>query len=223
MTQKIITIDGPAASGKSSLSRELARKLGWNWVSTGAFYRALGLVAYKNSVDLDDEGALLATLKKHNIEILPHKIQTEVRVDGQMCSQEDIYSEENGGRASKLSRHQKVRDAVLEFQRACYNDPGLIAEGRDCGTVVFPKAQLKIFLEADTTSRALRRGDQEKTPTKDIQVMQKTLEQRDFQDSTRKSAPLVKASDSWVLDTSKLSLSEVNTKAFEKAKEVFSL
>lgn len=223
MNQNIITIDGPAASGKSSLSRELARKLGWSWVSTGAFYRALGYVAHKEAVDLEDCEALLKTLSKHKIEVLPHKIQTEVYIDDNLCPPEDIYSEENGGRASTLSKHQPVRDAVLDLQRDCYKKPGLIAEGRDCGTVVFPKAQLKIFLEADTTSRALRRGDQDKKLKKDLGKMKKDLEQRDKQDSTRKSAPLTKASDSWVLDTSHLSLDEVSTKAFEKAKEIFSL
>ena len=223
MNQKIITIDGPAASGKSSLSRELARKLGWSWISTGAFYRALGLVAHKESIDLDDSNALLKALNQYKIEVLPHKFQTQVCVDGQMCTPEEIYSEENGGRASALSRHQPVRDAVLELQRDCYKEPGLIAEGRDCGTVVFPNAQLKIFLEADTTSRAIRRGDQDKISQEDLGKMQKSLEQRDKQASTRKSAPLVKATDSWVLDTSKLSLDEVSTKAFEKAKEIFSL
>ena len=180
-------------------------------------------MAHKESIDLDDSNALLKALKDHKIEVLPHKIQTEVYVDGKHCTPEDIYSEENGGRASALSRHQPVRDAVLDLQRDCYKEPGLIAEGRDCGTVVFPQAQLKIFLEADTTSRALRRGDQDKISKKDLGKMQKTLEKRDKQDSTRKSAPLVKASDSWVLDTSNLSLNEVSTKAFEKAKEIFSL
>lgn len=219
--QNIITIDGPTASGKSSLSRSLARKLGWSWISTGAFYRALALVAHKNDVDLNDPEALVNLFSVHSIEVKPHKVQTEVYLDGKQCSFEDIYSEENGGRASTLSRHQKVRDAVLDLQRACYEEPGLIAEGRDCGTVIFPGAQLKIFLEASAQSRVQRRGDQE--DSKDRDSLAEDISRRDERDASRKSAPMVKAEGAWTLDTSDLSLSEVSDQVFERAKDVFSL
>lgn len=219
--KNIITIDGPTASGKSSLSRSLARKLGWSWVSTGAFYRALALVAHENNVDLEDPEALVSLFKTHSVEVKPHKVQTEVYLDGKQCSFEDIYSEENGGRASTLSRHQKVRDAVLDLQRSCYQEPGLIAEGRDCGTVIFPDAQLKIFLEASAQSRVQRRGDQE--DNKNREALAEEISKRDERDASRKSAPMVKAEDAWVLDTSNLSLSEVSDKVFERAKDVFSL
>ena len=219
--KKIITIDGPTASGKSSLSRSLARKLGWSWVSTGAFYRALAFVAYKNSVDLEDPDALVELFSQHTIEVKPHKVQTEVHLDGKQCSFEEIYSEENGGRASTLSRHQKVRDAVLDLQRNCYEEPGLIAEGRDCGTVIFPQAQLKIFLEASAQSRVQRRGDQEDSENRE--ALAKDIKKRDERDSTRKSAPMTKAEDAWALDTSNLSLSEVSEQVFKRAKDTFSL
>lgn len=221
MEKKIITIDGPTASGKSSLSRSLARKLGWSWVSTGAFYRAVAIVAHKNDVDLNDSEALVELFSIHSIEVKPHKVQTEVYIDGKQCSFEEIYSEENGGRASTLSRHQPVRDAVLDLQRNCYEEPGLIAEGRDCGTVIFPDAQLKIFLEASSQSRVQRRGDQENT--KDREALADDIKKRDERDSSRKSAPMVKTEDAWLLDTSDLSLSEVSEQAFERAKKTFSL
>ena len=221
MEKKIITIDGPTASGKSSLSRSLARKLGWSWVSTGAFYRAVALVAYKNDVDLNNPEALVELFSIHSIEVFPHKIQTEVYIDGKQCAFEEIYSEENGGRASALSRHQQVRDAVLGLQRDCYKEPGLIAEGRDCGTVIFPEAQLKIFLEASAKSRVQRRGDQEKT--KDRKALAQDIEERDKRDASRDSAPMMMAEDAWLLDTSNLSLSEVSEEAFNRAKKTFSL
>jgi cytidylate kinase len=219
--KNIITIDGPTASGKSSLSRSLARKLGWSWVSTGAFYRALALVAHKNKVDLNDPEALVDLFNVHTIEVKPHKVQTEVFLDGKQCSFEDVYSEENGGRASTLSRHQKVRDAVLDLQRDCYEAPGLIAEGRDCGTVIFPDAQLKIFLEASAQSRVQRRGDQEDSKNRD--ALAKEIKKRDERDASRESAPMAKAEGAWVLDTSNLSLNEVSDQVFERAKAVFSL
>jgi len=219
--KKIITIDGPTASGKSSLSRSLARKLGWSWVSTGAFYRAVAFVAHKNNINLDDPSALVELFSTHSIEVKPHAVQTEVVIDGKVCSFEEIYSEENGGRASTLSRHQPVRDAVLELQRACYQEPGLIAEGRDCGTVIFPDAQLKIFLEASAQSRVQRRGDQEKT--KDREGLADDIKARDERDASRTSAPMLKAKDAWLLDSSNLSLSEVSEEAFNKAKDTFSL
>ena len=219
--KKIVTIDGPTASGKSSLSRSLARKLGWSWISTGAFYRALALVAHQKNVSLDDPKALVELLTFHSIEVRPSEIQTEVYVDGKLCSFKDIYSEENGGRASALSCHQKIRDAVLSLQRDCYEEPGLIAEGRDCGTVIFPDAQLKIFLKASAQSRVHRRGDQE--GNEDHKTLAKDIKKRDQRDASRESAPMVKAEGAWVLDTSNLSLSEVSEQVSKKIKEIFSL
>ena len=221
MGQNVITIDGPTASGKSSLSRSLARRLGWSWVSTGAFYRAIALAAFKNDIDLEDPDALVNLFKVHSIEVKPHRVQTEVYLDGGLCPFEDVYSEENGGRASTLSRHQKVRDAVLDLQRDCYKEPGLIAEGRDCGTLIFPEAQLKIFLEASAQSRVQRRGNQE--DNKDPDALAENISKRDERDASREFAPMLKAEGAWGLDTSDLSLSEVSDQVYERAKGIFSL
>ncbi len=222
MSQNLITIDGPAASGKSSLSRSLARKLAWNWVSTGAFYRALGLMAHKHGVDQNSEDALVDLLGKFKLEVKPDPIQTTVYIDGELCSYEDVYSVDNGTRASNVSRFPKIREAVLQIQRDCYTEPGLIAEGRDCGTVIFPDAQLKVYLVANAEARANRRAD-ESADGKTTKEVQAALEMRDSQDSGRKVAPMEAAKDAWVLDSSNLSLEEVAELVFDRAKSTFSL
>ena len=117
MSQNVITIDGPAASGKSSLSRSLARKLSWNWVSTGAFYRSLGLMAHKHGVAQDNEEALVKLLNEFKLRVEPDPVQTKVYIDGELCSYEDIYSVDNGTRASNVSKFPKIRSAVLQLQR----------------------------------------------------------------------------------------------------------
>lgn len=227
MEKKMITIDGPSASGKSSLSRSLARKLGWLWVSTGAFYRALAIAAEESGTSLEDPKALVNLFASNSIEVRPHSMQTEVYINNKQRTFEEVYSEANGGRASTLSKHQEVRDAVLNMQRDCYKEPGLIAEGRDCGTVIFPEAQLKIFLEASKKSRVMRRSEQEskvlkeQQQTADQKSLAKDIEKRDLRDSTRKAAPMVKAKDAWSLDTSNLSLEDVVKLVLAKVESVF--
>lgn len=221
MKKKVITIDGPAASGKSSLSRELARKLNWNWLSTGAFYRTLGYLAHLKNVDQSDEDALVDLLSSTNFKVVPDPIQTKVFIDEKACALDEIYSVENGTRASNVSRFPKVREEVLDLQRSCYTDPGLIAEGRDCGTVIFPDAQLKIYLEADSKARAQRRAD-EKLNEGSVEEVEEALKTRDQQDSQRKTAPMEAAPDALIIDTSKLSLAEVVNLVFEKAEKKFS-
>lgn len=216
--KKIITIDGPAASGKSSLSRELARKMGWNWVSTGAFYRLLGYLSDKKGVSEKDEAGLVALLGSVNWEIRAGSIQTEVFIDGVLVPSDEVYSVENGTRASNVSVFQSVRDAVLVKQRETYEEPGLIAEGRDCGSVIFPESQLKIYLVASSTTRSQRRANE---TSQDEEAVQEALKVRDHQDSKRESAPMEAPKDAWILDSSSLSLEEVIKKVHEKALEVF--
>jgi cytidylate kinase len=222
MKQNLITIDGPAASGKSSLSRSLARKLGWNWVSTGAFYRALGLMAHKRSVDQNSEEELVKLLSDFRLEVHPDPVQTKVIIDGEHCPYEEVYSVDNGTRASNVSRFPKIRKAVLDLQRGCYTEPGLIAEGRDCGTVIFPDASLKVYLVASAQARAKRRVEEGFDEKSEAEVKE-ALKIRDQQDSGRKIAPMEAAQDAWVLDSSDLSLEEVAQMVFERAKKAFSL
>lgn len=211
MANFILTIDGPAASGKSSVSRELARRFGWSWVSTGAFYRGLAYVAHVRGTDLANEDALVELANKMSESGSTWQIkltadQTLVFLDGKDVT-EEIGREHVGSLASKISSFPKLRRALLEAQRHCANGiSGLIAEGRDCGTVVFPNAQLKVFLTARAEDRAARRARDEGADFRQLIDEQK---QRDHQDSSRKIAPMQASQDSFTIDTSDLGFSEV--------------
>lgn len=203
----IVTIDGPAASGKSSVSRELASRLGWRWVSTGAFYRGLAYVARELSVDLDDAQILadLAHSKEWEVLLTPEK--TKVLFRGTDVT-EKIGLEDVGGIASRISHYPEVREALLGAQRACgaAEAHGLVAEGRDCGTVVFPFAKAKVYLTASSESRAARRAAEEGADPDAIIEAQK---QRDRQDTTRKAAPLSIPENALVVDTSEMNFIQV--------------
>ena len=202
----IITIDGPAASGKTTVSRALANELGWSWVSTGAFYRGLAWVAQKLKIPLDNED-LLADLCLSDVwSVQMSEDNTRVFFEGQDVSA-GIYSEENGSAASQVSRHPKVRINLLEAQRRCADRlQGLVAEGRDCGTVVFPRAHVKIYLVADSESRALRRSQEKGS---DLEETKKAQSLRDLSDTSRAVAPLQAPPDAHIVDTSELSLPQV--------------
>jgi cytidylate kinase len=204
--KNVITIDGPSASGKSSVSRGLAKRLGWRWVSTGAFYRALAYVAHREQVDPHDGAALVR---------LAHASVWSVRLDDDRTRilyqnadvTDDIMSEENGSRASVVSHLPEVRVALLENQRDCARGvPGLVAEGRDCGTVVFPEARLKVYLTASAKARAARRALEHNLDVADVHAQQKV---RDHRDSNRAAAPLEVPTDGRVLDTGEMTLDEV--------------
>lgn len=202
----VITIDGPAASGKSSVSRELARRLGWKWVSTGAFYRGLAYAALQLDVDLDD----VETLAQ-----LTHNTVWSIRLESERTKvyfkEEDVTDliahEDVGNFASKISHYPEVRKALLEAQRKCSTGPdGLVAEGRDCGTIVFPQAEAKVYLTASSEHRAARRATELGLDQDDMVKAQK---QRDHQDSTRKVAPMAVPENALVVDSTELNLSEV--------------
>ena len=202
----VITIDGPAASGKSSVSRELARRLGWNWVSTGAFYRGLAYVALQKHIDLNDVNSLVSLIADPvwSVRLTPQK--TSVIFKDQDVT-EQIAHEEVGNYASKISHYPEVRQMLLNNQRVLSEGPdGLIAEGRDCGTVVFPEAKIKVYLTASSENRAARRAAELGLEQKDLVEAQK---KRDEQDSTRKAAPLQIPENALVLDSTTLSLNEV--------------
>lgn len=203
---KVVTIDGPAASGKTSVSRELARRMGWHWVSTGAFYRALAYLADRLQVDLTDENQLaeLAASKRWRIEMTD--AQTKVYFESEDVS-DAINAENVGSIASKISHFPKVRKSLLAAQRDCADrTTGLIAEGRDCGTVVFPKAEIKFYLTANQANRAERRAKEQGLAAEDLM---KEQAQRDLQDSTRKAAPLSVAENAIVVDTTNLNFIQV--------------
>ncbi len=204
----VVTIDGPAASGKSSVSRELASRLGWRWVSTGTFYRGLAWAASEAGLDLEDEGALVqfAAGGRWKVELTPQT--TRFYMDG-VDRTDDLNKETVGSLASKISSYPRVRLALLDAQRQCATlDQGLIAEGRDCGTVVFPRAEVKVFLTARAEDRAQRRALEE---GRSLEATITEQERRDHQDASRKAAPMMAPEGAHQIDTTGSTLEEVVT------------
>lgn len=204
---KVVTIDGPAASGKTSVSRELAKRLGWSWVSTGAFYRGLAFAALETKANLEDERALAALANQRDVwAVKMDDEQTSVHFKGRDVT-DLIFREDVGSVASKISHFPQVRSALLGAQRACSETTeGLVAEGRDCGTVVFPTAEAKIYLTASQENRAERRAREQGANAEEIIGAQK---QRDEQDSTRKAAPMKVPEQALVLDSTNLGFEDV--------------
>lgn len=201
-----MTIDGPSASGKSSVSREIARRHTWKWLSTGAFYRGLAVVARARKLAFDDENGLVELAESKVWEVRMDAERTMVLLDHSDVT-DQIYREETGADASILSQIPKVRQSLLQAQRNCaIGLRGLIAEGRDCGTVVFPNANVKIYLTAASESRINRRALEEGISADDLRAAQT---KRDHQDSTRKSSPLQIPENAHVVDTSELDLPSV--------------
>jgi cytidylate kinase len=208
----VITIDGPSASGKTSVSRDLANAMGWKWVSTGAFYRGLALVALKEKVDLSDSRKLVELAQSNiwSVEMTP--LETLVLYRGQRVTIETIQ-EEIGMYASQVSQDPEVRKALLPLQRACREaGPVLVAEGRDCGTVVFPDAILKIYLTASSDSRALRRSLEH---SGSFEVLKDLQKQRDKDDQQRAHAPLQVPPGAQVIDSSTMPREAVVQRARE--------
>jgi cytidylate kinase len=202
----VVTIDGPAASGKSTVSRELAKSLGWQWVSTGAFYRGLGYAALHLSIDITDVKALTELAHSSIWSVKMSANRTQVFFQDTEVTDE-ISREDVGNIASKISHYPEVRKALLEAQRHLSSGPqGLVAEGRDCGTVVFPQAQAKIYLTGSSEQRAARRAAELGLDQGETQEAQKV---RDQQDSTRKAAPLQVPENAFVVDTTDMGLDEV--------------
>ena len=201
----MVVIDGPAGAGKSTIARNLARRLGLSMLDTGAIYRTLALAAKRTGVAWDDEAGLSALCNALHIrfESLPDGAQ-QVLLDGEDVS-ETIRSAEITGGASEVSAHPAVRRALLGVQRAL-GAHGCVAEGRDMGTVVFPGASHKFFLTASPLVRATRRRD-ERLARGDVDVpsvddVRRAIEERDLRDSTREAAPLAQAPDAVRVDTS---------------------
>ncbi|MCK5480369.1 MAG: (d)CMP kinase [Gammaproteobacteria bacterium] len=202
----VITIDGPSGSGKGTVSLQLADELGWHHLDSGALYRLLAYAALKNAVALDDEAALLA-LVDHlgNSYRLPTRDQPSIMLDGEDVGQQ-LRTEACGNAASKVAAVPAVRQAMLDWQRRYQQPPGLVADGRDMGTVVFPAAGFKLFLTARPGVRAERRYNQLKNMGKNVDLAEltKAVEARDRRDSTRAVSPLRPAGDALVIDNSDL-------------------
>ena len=204
----IIAIDGPAGAGKSTVASRLARKLGYVNLESGAMYRALALKAIEWDASFEDEPALLKMAQNSRIVLEPTLGGNRVLLDGRDISGR-IRERDVSEAASKVSVHPKVREWMVERQREMGLGGGVVMEGRDIGTKVFPHADLKIFLDADPVIREQRRLDQQKVKGAPAESMATELRERDRRDRTRAASPLVPAEDAVVLDSTHLSEDEV--------------
>lgn len=204
MSVPVIAIDGPSASGKGTIAKRVAAALGFNYLESGALYRLVALLAFRRGLEKED--AIAQAAAQMDVVFLEDEILLE---DQDVSAQ--IRHEEIGNRASDVARMPSVRQALLTRQRAFREPPGLVADGRDMGTVVFPDAALKIFLTASQDVRARRRHKQliEKGITANLAALSRDLAERDARDANRALAPLVPAPDSQVLDSSALSVEVV--------------
>lgn len=214
---KIITIDGPSGVGKGTLSKKLASYLNYKILDSGAIYRLAALHCKNSCVNTDSLDEILAALKDMNIsfKIEDNTIKTFLNdIDVSL----DIRTEEIGMLASKVSPYPEVRAALLDIQKNFATEQGLVADGRDMGTVVFPDAQYKFFLEANSEVRAQRRYDEllEKGENPNFEQIKNDIEQRDFQDRNRKTSPLKPADDAVTIDTSNLSIDKVFETVLER-------
>lgn len=206
-----ITIDGPSGSGKGTISQLLAQRLGWHYLDSGALYRLVALAALRHGVADDDADGLSALARTLDAQFSTDPAQpAKVYLEGVEVS-EALRSEQCGNTASRLAVIPDVRAALLERQRAFRKAPGLVADGRDMGTVIFPDAALKIFLTASPAERARRRYKQlkDKGLGAKLNDLVKDIAERDARDSARATAPLKPAPDALVLDTTEMSIEAV--------------
>ena len=216
--QKLITIDGPSGSGKGTIAQRLAEKLGWKVLDSGALYRLVGLDVRTRGIDFADEEAVgeLAA----NLDVRFEK--GKVFLNNQDVTN-TIRSETAGNDASRVAALPRVREALLQWQRDHATPDGLIADGRDMGTVVFPDAPLKIFLTASPEERANRRYKQlkEKGMSANLPRLIEEIRERDERDSNRTTAPLRPAEDAILIDSSALSIDEVTGEILKAARKLF--
>lgn len=210
----IITVDGPSGAGKGTLCHALAEKLKADFLDSGAIYRITALAAVKKGISLDDEVALAQLGRQLDIRFEPKNGEVNVILDGENVG-DQIRTAEAGQNASKVAALPQVRAALLQRQRDFASANGLVADGRDMGTVVFPNAQVKLFLDASAEERTKRRVKQlqEKGFNANFDDILAEIKERDFRDRNREVAPLVPAADALLLDSTHLSIDEVIVQA----------
>ncbi len=214
----VITIDGPSGSGKGTVTQRVAARLGWHVLDSGALYRLVGLAVDESGVGFNNEREISGIASNLNATFEDGRIL----LDGRDVS-DAIRSEGAGNNASRVAALPAVRAALLDWQRDCARAPGLVADGRDMGTTVFPDAGLKIFLTASAAERAIRRYKQliEKGMPANLPALTTEIETRDQRDRNRAASPLVPAADAIEIDSTTLTIDEVVDRILERARAVF--
>lgn len=212
----VVTIDGPSGAGKGTLSALIADYLQWHFLDSGAIYRVLAVACVHHDINLEDEESIVPLASILDVSFPTKDNHTSVILEGEDVT-DVIRTEEVGAQASKIAAYPGVREALLRRQRTFAQTPGLVADGRDMGTVVFPAATAKIFLTASAQARAERRYAQLKEKGHDVNIARllTDIQTRDERDMNRATAPLLPAEDALQLDSSTLNIEQV----FEKAKE----
>lgn len=208
---KIIAIDGPAGSGKSTISSKIAKQMGWSYINTGAIYRAVGLIAVEADIDIENESQVVELVSTVANDLVWDGDSSEIFYKGRNLTGE-LRSEKAGYAASVIAKQEKLRESLLPVQRklAMEARSGAILDGRDIGTVVFPNADVKIFLTASLEERAKRRLRQlGESCQDDLASIQSEMATRDERDASRDAAPLKKADDAIEFDSSSYALDEV--------------
>ncbi len=209
MVIPVLTIDGPSGAGKGTVSRAVAKKLGWNYLDSGSIYRSLAIAALNQSADLENEAAI-ADIARTMVLEFDCGDELVVRLDGEDITAQ-LGFENTGYTASIVAALPEVRHVLLQKQKDFKRLPGLVADGRDMGTVVFPEAENKVFLTASAAERAKRRYKQlmEKGIDANLAQITSEIEERDRRDMERKAAPLAMASDALYIDSSDMPLHAV--------------
>jgi CMP/dCMP kinase len=219
----ILTIDGPSGSGKGTVARQVAERLGWQLLDSGALYRLVAFAAQIRDGSLEDEAANARIAENLNVRFGSDALgEEQIWLEGSEVSR-DIRTERAGDGASKVAALPAVRAALVERQRAFARSPGLVADGRDMGTVIFPEAGLKIFLTASAEERARRRYKQLKDKGVDANLAALSLEiaERDRRDASRPIAPLRPADDALIIDSTSMSIDAVVARVLELAAQRF--
>jgi cytidylate kinase len=209
----IITIDGPAGAGKGTISKLVSQNMGFHYLDSGAIYRVIAFEAYQKGLATDQISQITELIDEINIQFIGDKIFLTDKDVSELIRSEDI-----GKFASEIAKNEEIRKNILEFQKSFFKPPGLVADGRDMGTVIFPKAKVKIFLTASIQERANRRYKQLILKEKDVNLTDlfQRIKLRDESDKNRKISPLKAANDAYLVKTDNLSIKQ----SYEKVMEI---